>query len=69
MIKDVALWEAWELEYLRNEPVDFARNLALLDAMYEWARSLGVFPPADPLEGLEVKIQMARVLNHVPAAS
>ena len=69
MIKDVALWEAWEREYLASEPVDIARNLALLDAMYEWARSLGVFPPTDPLEGIEVKIRMARILNHVPASS
>ena len=68
MIKDVALWEAWEREYLANEPVDFARNLALLDAMYELARLLGAFPPSDPLEGIEVKIQMARVLN-VPETS
>ena len=69
MIKDVAFWEAWELEYLRNEPVDFARNLRILDAMYEHARLLGAFPPTNPLEGIEVKIRMARILNHVPAAS
>jgi len=69
MIKDVAFWEAWELEYLRNEAVDFARNLRLLDAMYEHARLLGAFPPANPLEGIEVKIRMAQILNHVSAAS
>ncbi len=68
VIKNVALWEAWERDYLRKESADFARNLALLDAMYEHARLLGAFPPCNPLEGLEVKIQMARVLN-VPAAS
>ena len=63
MIKDVAFWEAWELEYIAKEPVDFLRNLRLLDAMYEHARLLGAFPPADPLEGIEVKIRMARILN------
>ena len=69
MIKDVAYWEAWELEYLQNDPVDFVRNLRLLDAMYEHARLLRAFPPADPLEGIEVKIRMARILNHVPRTS
>lgn len=69
MIKDVAFWEAWEREYIAKEPVDFARNLRLLDAMYEHARLLGAFPPADPLEGIEVKIRVARILNHVSGTS
>jgi hypothetical protein len=28
--------------------------------MYEYARSLGVFPAADPLAGLETKISLAK---------
>ncbi len=63
MIKDVAFWEAWEQEYLRSEPVDFRRNLAMMDAMYEHARLLGAIPRTDPLEGVEVKIRLAKVLN------
>ena len=63
MIKDVAYWRAWEDEYLRKEPVDYARNVALIESMYEHARKLGVFPPADPLEGIEVKIRLAQALN------
>jgi len=63
MIRDVAYWEAWEREYLRNQPVDFKRNLAIMDAMYEHARLLGAIPRSDPLEGLEVKIRLARVVN------
>ncbi len=68
MIKDTAMWEAWERQSFGNEPADLARNLALMDAMYEQARLLGAVPPADLLEGLEVKIRMARVV-HVPASS
>ncbi len=68
MIKDVRLWQAWENESLRNEPADLARNLALLDAMYQEACLLGAFPPVDSLEGIEVKFRIARVLN-VPASS
>lgn len=63
MIKDVAYWEAWEREYVRNQRVDFKRNLELMDAMYEHARLLGAIPPANPLEGIEVKIRLARVVN------
>ena len=63
MIKDVKLWSAWEAEGPLREPPDFQRNLRLLEGMYELARSLRVFPPAEPLAGLETDIHMARVIN------
>ncbi len=63
MIKDTALWHAWEDEFARSRPPDFHRNLALVESMLEHARKLGAFPRSDPLEGIEVKIRLARVLN------
>lgn len=67
MIRNKALWEAWEKDYIRREPVDFHRNLALMEAMYEEARAFGVFPLADPWEGLESRFKLAKALN-VPIA-
>jgi hypothetical protein len=63
MIQNAAVWEEWESQAIRSEPPDFKRNLALLEAMYEHARRLGAFPPADPLEGLDIKIRLAKVLS------
>jgi len=63
MIKDTAYWEAWEAQGPLRERLDPDRALKLADAMYEYARSLGVFPPADPLAGLETKIALARIVN------
>ena len=63
VIKDVKLWSAWEAEGPLREPADFQRNLRLLEGMFELARSLGVFPQADPLAGLDTDIHMARVIN------
>lgn len=63
MIRDVKLWQQWEDDYLRSTPLTLEQKLALLEAMYQEARALGVFPLADPLEGLEVKIHLARVIN------
>jgi hypothetical protein len=63
MIRNAALWEEWERQALRSEPVDFKHNLMLLEAMYEHARRLGAFPPANPLEGLETKLKLAKVLS------
>lgn len=42
---------------------DFWRNLQIFAALYEEARFLGVFPLKDPLEGIEVDIRIAKVIN------
>jgi hypothetical protein len=63
MIKDVAFWNAWESQGPLSVPLDPRRALALGDMMYEHARALGVFPPPDPLTGLDTKIALARALN------
>ena len=63
MIRDKAAWEAWENKHVAETPVDFHANLRLVEAMYDEARALGVFPTADPLEGLEVCVKLARTIN------
>jgi hypothetical protein len=68
MIKDSNLWSAWEDEQSRRESLELPQKLQLLDAMYELALALGVFPPEDPLEGLETDIRVARILNNLPSA-
>lgn len=68
MVRDPNLWAEWEGSYIASQPADFQRNLKMLEAMYEYARFLGIFPLADPLEGLEVDIRVAKALN-VPTPS
>jgi len=63
MIKDSDTWEEWEKEYKRKEEVNFFKNLEIFEALYEEARALGKLPPEDPLEGIEIKIKLARILN------
>jgi len=63
MIKDRTLWESWEAQYVASSPPDFSSNLRIFEAIYKYARSLGRFPPADSLDGLESRIELARVLN------
>jgi hypothetical protein len=65
MFKPHPLFDAFEREQSRKEPPDYWRNLRLYEAMYEHARRLGVLPPADPLEGIEHDIHLARALNRV----
>ncbi|MGH9405279.1 MAG: hypothetical protein ACRD3D_05505 [Terriglobia bacterium] len=63
MIKNVQAWQKWEDEFTGREPPDFQQNLKLLEAMYEYACRMGRFPRADPLEGLESRIRLARAFN------
>ena len=68
MIRDPAYWENWEAQTVLRQPADFHRNLRLLEAMYEHACKMGAFAGTDPLDGLEVKLRLAKVLN-VPTNS
>ena len=63
MIKDREFWNTWESQGPLREPLDYRSALALGEAMYEYARLLRVFPPADPLAGLATKISLARAVN------
>jgi len=66
LIKDTEFWEQWKAQQIARQPVDFQRNLARMEAMFEHARVMGAFPPADPLAGIEEKIRVARILNALP---
>ena len=65
MIKDAKYFEQWENQLIASEPPDYEKNLKLYEAMIEHARLLGAWPPADPLEGLEIDVKIARVVNAI----
>ena len=56
---------AFEKELIRREKPDLKRNLKFVEALFQEAVDLGVFPLKDPLEGLEVDIRIAKVINSV----
>lgn len=63
MIKDPVYFEQWERKLQSQEPVDYAMNMRLFEAMVEEARSLGVFKYDDPLEDMEPKFLYAKAIN------
>lgn len=42
---------------------DFLRSLRTFEALYDEAKYIGVFPLKNPLEGIEVDIRVAKVIN------
>lgn len=65
MIINPEKFEQFERELIRSRKADYKENLRIFEALYREATSLGVLPLKDPLEGLDVDISMARVINSV----
>ncbi len=63
MVKRPDLLQAFEQTRIRNTPPDYFRNLKIFEALYEEAKALGHFPLPEPLEGIEVDIRLAKVIN------
>jgi hypothetical protein len=65
MIKDAKFLSEFNDELLRKERLDYAAALRIFEALWDEGRKLGVLPLKDPLEGIEVDIRIAKILNHV----
>ncbi|HHT9106568.1 MAG TPA: hypothetical protein ACFYD7_11970 [Candidatus Wujingus californicus] len=64
MIKTPDLLKKLEDEFIRNEGrLNYRQSLKLFTDMWNEGVRLGILPPKDPLEGLEVDIKIAKVLN------
>jgi len=66
MITNADIVQAFERDFSRRTPADYRANLRIVEALYEEARLLNVWPPADPLTGIEVDLRLARALNVRP---
>ena len=67
MIRRTASLIEFERSQARQGPVDYQRNLRIYGEMIAWARTVGAWPPRDPLAGFEDDIRYAKSI-HVPAA-
>jgi hypothetical protein len=65
MIKNPKLLVELEEKELKREKSDYESALRIFEAMWQEAMLLGVIPLKDPLEGIEVDIKIAGILNSV----
>ncbi|HLE09564.1 MAG TPA: hypothetical protein VI914_08030 [Thermodesulfobacteriota bacterium] len=64
MIKNPSLLKKFEEDFIRGEGVpDYNRSLRLFTDMWNEGVMLGVLPPKDPLDGIDVDIRIAKTLN------
>jgi hypothetical protein len=65
LVKNAESVRNLELELLRKSRADYSSNIRLVEALYNEAVLMGAFPPRDKLSGLEVDLEIARVINSV----
>lgn len=63
MIRNAKLLKEFEREEIRKRKPDYFQNLRIFESLYEEAKHLGIFPLQDPLEGIDVDINLAKALN------
>ena len=64
MIKHPEVFKKFEDDFIRDDgKLSFDSAIKLFTYMWNEALHLGVFPPKNPLEGIEVDIQIAKTLN------
>ncbi|MBN1625036.1 MAG: hypothetical protein JW944_00815 [Deltaproteobacteria bacterium] len=65
MIKDSNILFQFEQEEIKREPPDYRSALRIFEGMWLEGKAMGVLPLKNPLEGIEVDIRVARMLNDV----
>ncbi|MFC1824633.1 hypothetical protein ACFL9T_18150 [Thermodesulfobacteriota bacterium] len=63
MIKEYGLVEKFEKSEKMSSAPDYFKHLHIFEQLYHEAKTLGIFPLKDPLDGIEVDIRLAMVLN------
>jgi hypothetical protein len=64
MIENAEMLRKFERNFISGKGrLTYGQSLKLFTAMWEEGVMLGVFPPADPMAGIEVDIRISRILN------
>ena len=64
MVKNIEMLEKFERDFIGGRGrLSHEQSRKLFASMWREGVLLGVLPPADPLEGIEVDIRVARILN------
>lgn len=52
-----------EREFISKQRLSYKQSLQIFESMWNEGVQLGVLPPKEPSEGIEVDIKIAKVLN------
>jgi len=63
MIKNTKLLQKFEDDLQRKEIHSYADALKIFESLWDEVKTLEILPSRDPMEGIEVKIKIAKILN------
>jgi hypothetical protein len=63
MIKNVHLIEDLEKEFISKDKLSYKQSLRIFESLWQEGLNLGILPPKDPVEGIEVDLRIANILN------
>lgn len=63
MVKNRKLLAKFEYEQIKRNKLSYTQALKIYESMWEEAKELGILPLKDQMEGIEVDIKMAKILN------
>lgn len=63
MIKNAEILDKFERDHIVQNKLTHTQAIAIVEGLRQEAVALGVWPPKNPLEGIEVDIEVARILN------
>ena len=65
MIKNRELYEAFQQKEIAGRKADPVENMRIFEELYQFAIKMGKFSKTHPLEGIETKIHLAKILRSV----
>lgn len=63
MIKNTTILQKFEDDLQKKEVFSYNDALKIFESLWDEAKTLGVLPSKDPMDGIEVKIKIAKILN------
>jgi hypothetical protein len=63
MIRNQEMLQEFDDRLVSRASADYFTNLEIFEALWAHATQLGVLPPENPLDGLEVDLRLAEALN------
>lgn len=63
MIKNPEILKKFEDDFMRKSSLPYGLSMKIFEAMWKEAVTLGIFPLKERLEGVEVDIKVAKILN------
>lgn len=63
MIKNIHFFENMEREFISKQRLSYKQSLQIFESMWNEGIKLGVLPPKEPLEGIDIDIKIAKTIN------